>query len=333
MRGQGPMADKLQIKKKLYTAGMGMAVSTLIYTALVSGEDWYENMPLETRLRNWLIKLPGMEEPVAIPIPFEFGTIFKAFFEATYLGMFNSSPEGKKIREAFTSLALGAIPLPAPALVKPAVEIWANKVSFTGNPIEGARNLGVEPAERFRDTTSEIAKSLGRLTGLVGVSPLQIDHLIRGYTGTVGPAVIALLDAFTGPANPAAGVKPDIPTSKLPFLSRIFKSADGGALIDLAVDTLKEAEQISKTHKKLIDDGRHKEADEYLEKNQTTIERGKLAGRLRQRLGEYAKIERDIKARPASEMSSSEKRTVLKELKQFKIEESKNYMQAFRLGA
>ena len=333
IRGQGPMAGKLQIKKKLYTAGMGMAVSTLVYAALVAGEDWYENMPLETRLRNWLIKLPGMEEPVAIPIPFEFGIIFKAFFEATYMGMFNSSPEGKKILEAFTSVALGAIPLPAPALIKPAVELWANKVSFTGNPIEGARELGVEAAERFRDTTSEFAKSLGRSTGLVGVSPLQIDHLIRGYTGTVGPAVIALLDVFTGPANPAAGVKPDTPISKLPLLSQIFKSADGGAIIDLAVDTLRKAEQISKTHQKLIDDGRHKEADEYLEKNQANIMRGDLAGKLRQRLGEYAKVERNIKARPASEMSSSEKRKALEDLRQSKIQESKNYMQAFRIGA
>ncbi len=333
IRGQGPMAGKLQVKKKLYTAGMGMAVSTLIYAALVAGEDWYENMPLETRLRNWLIKLPGMEEPVAIPIPFEFGIIFKAFFEATYMGMFNSSPEGKKILEAFASVALGAIPLPTPALIKPAVELWANKVSFTGNPIEGARELGVEAAERFRDTTSEFAKSLGRSTGLVGVSPLQIDHLIRGYTGTVGPAVIALLDVFTGPANPATGVKPDTPISKLPLLSQIFKSADGGALIDLATDTLRKAEQISKTHKKIIDDGRYKEAAEYLEKNQADIMRGNLAGKLRQRLGEYAKVERAIKARPASEMSSSEKRKALEYLRQSKIQESKNYMQAFRIGA
>ena len=77
----------------------------------------------------------------------------------------------------------------------------------------------------------------------------------------------------------------------------------------------------------------YKQRDEYLEKNQANIMRGDLAGKLRQRLGEYAKVERNIKARPASEMSSSEKRKALEDLRQSKIQESKNYMQAFRIGA
>jgi hypothetical protein len=320
------MSGKLQIKKKLYTAGMGMAISTLVYSALVSGEDWYENMPLETRLRNWLIKLPGSQEPIAIPIPFEFGILFKALFEATYMGAFRDSPEGAKVREAIKSLAVGTIPKPIPTAVGPLVSLWANKDSFSGNPIEGERDLGVDPAERFRDTTSELSKRLGRLGD---VSPLQLDYLIRGYTGTVGPAVVALVDALTGPANAAAGVKQELPASKLPLLSQLFKPVDGGALIDLAVDSLKKADQTRKTYEKLANDGRNEEAEAYLEKNQSLIERGKLAGKLRQRLGLYSKAERDIKA---SDSTPLEKRRALEDLKQSKIQESKEFMQEFRAG-
>ena len=326
MRGQGPMSGKLQIKKKLYTAGMGMAISTLVYSALVSGEDWYENTPLETRLRNWLIKLPWAQEPIAIPIPFEFGILFKALFEATYMGAFKDSPEGAKVREAVKSLAVGTIPKPIPTAVGPLVSLWANKDSFTGNPIEGERDLGVDPAERFRDTTSELSKRLGRLGD---VSPLQLDYLIRGYTGTVGPAVVALVDALTGPANAAAGVKQELPASKLPLLSQLFKPVDGGALIDLAVDSLKKADQTRKTYEKLANDGRNEEAEAYLTKNKADIERGKLAGKLRQRLGLYSKAERDIKA---SDSTPLEKRRALEDLKQSKIQESKEFMQEFRAG-
>jgi len=343
MRGQGPMSGKLQIKKKLYTAGMSMAVSTLIYSALVSGEDWYENMPLETRLRNWLIKLPGSQEPIAIPIPFEFGIIFKSVFEAIYMGAFRDSPEGAKVRDALRKVILGsvpggtipleavpvikAVPMPIPTIAQPLLSLAFNRDAFSNNPIEGERELGVNPAERFRDTTSEAAKRLGRLAD---VSPMQIDYLIRGYTGTVGPAVIALVDALTGPANAAAGVKQELPASKLPFLNQIFKPADGGALIDLAVDSLKQADQTRKTYEKIANDGRYEEAEAYREKNQFLIERGKLAGKLRQRLGLYAKAERDIKA---SDSTPLEKRRALEDLKQYKIQESKDFMQEFRAGA
>ena len=343
LRGQGPMSGKLQIKKKLYTAGMSMAVGTLIYSALVSGEDWYENMPLETRLRNWLIKLPGSQEPIAIPIPFEFGIIFKSVFEAIYMGAFRDSPEGAKVRDALRKVILGsvpggtipleavpvikAVPMPIPTIAQPLLSLAFNRDAFSNNPIEGERELGVNPAERFRDTTSEAAKRLGRLAD---VSPMQIDYLIRGYTGTVGPAVIALVDALTGPANAAAGVKQELPASKLPFLNQIFKPADGGALIDLAVDSLKQADQTRKTYEKIANDGRYEEAEAYLEKNQFLIERGKLAGKLRQRLGLYAKAERDIKA---SDSTPLEKRRALEDLKQYKIQESKDFMQEFRAGA
>ena len=159
---------------------------------------------------------------------------------------------------------------------------------------------------------------------------MQIDYLIRGYTGTVGPAVIALVDALTGPSNPAAGVKPERLASKMPFLSQIFKAEDGGALIDLAVDSLKQADQIRQTYEKLANEGRYEEAEAYLAKNQADIERGKLSGKLRQRLGLYATAEREIKAAPASEMSPIEKRKALEALKQDKIQESKAFMQEFR---
>lgn len=340
--GKGPLSAKLDIKKKLYTAGMSMAVSTLAYTSLVAGSDWYENMPIETRLRNWLIKLPGMKEPLAIPIPFEFGIIFKAFFEATYLGMFKSTPEGKKVREAFNSLIFSSIPggtisvgdnvripFPVPTIGLPILELAVNKSLNTGNPIENERELGVIPSERFRDTTSETAKSIGKMSG---TSPLAIDQLIRGYTGTVGPAVISLVDALTGPAIQGAGVKSETMPSKFPLLGQLFKPADGGALIDLAVDALKTADVARKTYEKMAaEPGRQKEAEAYLVKNEAAIERGKMAGQFRQRLGMYAKEERAIRA--DDKMSPREKRLQLESLKRDKIEESKGYMQAFRSGA
>ena len=344
-RGQGPMSEKLQIKKKLFAAGMNMALGTLIYAALVSGEDWYENMPMETRLRNWLIKVPGVKEPVAVPIPFEFGIIFKSFFEATYMGMFNDTPEGTQVAKAFRKQLLGAspggtvpldavpiigaVPMPLPTAVVPVLEAAFNMSFYTSNPIETRQDLEKIPEERFRDTTSELAKTFGKTTGL---SPLQIDSLIRGYTGTVGPAVIALIDAFTAPAS-TTGAKPESMLSKTPLLSQIFKPVDGGAIINMAIETLQEAAQIENTYKSMLNEGREAEAEKFLAKNISVIERGpaSLAGKLRQQLGEFKKAETAVKMDQT--MNAKQKRDELDELRSYKIQLGKDYMQAFRSGA
>lgn len=344
-RGQGPMSEKLQIKKKLFAAGMNMALGTLIYSALVSGEDWYENMPMETRLRNWLIKVPGVKEPVAVPIPFEFGIIFKSFFEATYMGMLKDTPEGAQVLKAFRKQLLGAVPggtvdvesipvigavpLPLPTAFLPVLESALGKSLYTGIPIEGQKELGVIAEERARDTTSELAKTLGKVAG---VSPLHLDHLIRGYTGTVGPAVVALVDATTNAVSGPGigGAKPEAQISRMPVLSQIFKPVDGGAIIDMAIDTLKESAQVADTYKKMLEEGREAEAEKFLDKNAALIERGKMAGKFRQQLGEFTKYEAAIK-RDAG-MSATEKRKELDEIRGYKIQLGKEYMQAFRSG-
>ena len=344
-RGQGPMSQKLQIKKKLFAAGMNMALGTLIYSALVSGEDWYENMPMETRLRNWLIKVPGVKEPVAVPIPFEFGIIFKSFFEATYMGMFKDTPEGKQVFKAFRKQLLGAVPggtvdvdaipiigavpMPIPTAAMPLLEVAFGKSSYTGAPIETRQDLEKIPEERFHDTTSELAKTLGKAAG---ISPLQIDSLIRGYTGTTGPAVIALVDAFTAPAS-TTGAKPEAMPSKMPFLSQIFKPVDGGAIINMAIETLQEAAQIENTYKSMLNEGREAEAEKFLTKNAAVIERGpaSLAGKFRQQLGEYKKAETAIKTDTG--LNAKQKRDQLDELRSEKIQLGKDYMEAFRSGA
>jgi hypothetical protein len=343
--GKMPYAEKLKVRKKLWGAGMMLAMSTLAYAASVGDEDWYKNMPLETRLRNWLFKIPFVEEPVAVPIPFEYGILFKAFAEATYLGMFNDSPEGAKVRDAYRKMLLGmipggtipveavpglkAVPLPLPTATTPLLEIATNKSFFDGRNIESQTELGLQPEERSRDSTSELAKSLGKA---MGVSPLQIDHLIRGYTGTVGPAMVALVDAMTGPANTAVAQKADIPLSKMPIVSQMFKPADGNALIDLAVTTLKEAESVKKTYEHMAQQpGREEEAERYLDKNMPLIERGKMASKFQKDL---ANIKRAIQSiQLDTVMTPFEKRQALKEMQQVRIELAKQYQEAFKQAA
>jgi hypothetical protein len=328
LRGKSLMEDKLQMKKKLWTSGMMMGLSTLIYASMVGDEDWYKKMPLETRMRNWLIKLPDIEEPIAIPIPFEFGILFKGLWEGAYLGMFNSSPEGKKVREAVKGILVNTIPggaMPVPTAALPLLELKANKSFFNDAPIESTRDLDVAPDQRFGDGTSELAKSLGETTGM---SPKQIDHLIRGYTGPMGVAVAALVSAFTGSESAAAA--PEKTLSKYPVLGQLFKNAEGNELVDLAMDTLKEAEQMNKTYTRMMERGDTEKAQAYLEQNIDTIAKGKMAGKLVQVLGQFAAAERSIVA--DKEMTPIEKRDRIKELRQTRSRIAENFQQAAMSG-
>jgi hypothetical protein len=307
---------------------MMMGLSTLIYASMVSDEDWYKKMPLETRMRNWLIKLPDIDEPIAIPIPFEFGILFKGLFEGAYLGMFNSSPEGKKVREAVKSMLVGSIPggaMPIPTAALPLLELKANKSFFNDAPIESTRDLAVDPDQRFGDGTSGLAKSLGESTG---TSPKQIDHLIRGYTGPMGVAVAALVSAFTGSESAAAA--PEKSLSKYPVLGQLFKNPEGNELVDLAMDTLKEAEQMNKTYTRMLERGDTEKAEAYLEQNIDKISKGKMAGKLVQVLGQFAAVERSIVA--DKELTPIEKRDRIKELRQNRSRIAENFQQAAMSG-
>lgn len=55
----------------------------------------------------------------------------------------------------------------------------ANKNFFTGKPIESQAMEGRSKSLRYDNNTSELAKAVGRVTGLVGLSPAQVDFIAQ----------------------------------------------------------------------------------------------------------------------------------------------------------
>lgn len=73
-----------------------------------------------------------------------------------------------------------------PQVLKPALEVYANKDFYTGSKIVRSKMEGIPAAEQYDQGTSEIAKAAGRT---LGVSPMKVDHLIKGYFGGLGRIV------------------------------------------------------------------------------------------------------------------------------------------------
>lgn len=84
------------------------------------------------------------------------------------------------------------------------MEVWANRNSFTGRPIEtmGMERLSI--SERAAPYTSAVARAVGKAGVL---SPVQIDHVIRGYLGWLGAFMISAADMAVRPGERTASSK------------------------------------------------------------------------------------------------------------------------------
>jgi hypothetical protein len=112
----------------------------------------------------------------------------------------------------------------------------------------------------------------------------------------------------------------------------MFKPADGNALIDLAFETLKEAESVKNTYVNMAKQpGREQEAEAYLEKNMPMIQRGRMASKFQSDLSKIKQAMQSIQLDTV--MTPTEKRNALKDMQQIRIEAAKQYQEAFKQAA
>jgi hypothetical protein len=80
--GKMPFNDQLRIREKMMQRGAFMAVASLAYAAIMQDDEAYKNANPDQKYGNWFIRVPGLDEPIKLPVPFEIGYIFKALPEA-----------------------------------------------------------------------------------------------------------------------------------------------------------------------------------------------------------------------------------------------------------
>lgn len=314
-KGNMPFNEKLRVKQKLFQRLTMMAGFTMLYAALMQDDEAYKNANDEEKYNNWFVYLPFLDEPVKVPIPFELGLIGKAVPEA----LMNTIWGDEKARDTGTALAKmvwNSVPISGPQGIKPALEVALNHSFYSWREIESDRLSRFEPGERYNDRTSEIAKSIGKS---LNISPIKIEYLIRGYTGSVPLAVASLANPVLSSGE--AGVKPAGRPSELPLVGTFFQPTDAAGLVNKAYKDVEEINQVKETWKKMEEEGRYKEADAYLDANADTIALASLAGRFRQRMGELTKQERQVRADPT--LSAEEKRKELDAIRQDKIDLAK----------
>jgi hypothetical protein len=313
-KGDMVASERLRVKQKLIARLGIMAGITLAYAAMMQDDESYENANPEERYGNWFVRIPGLEEPLRIPIPFELGLIGKALPEGIYRLM-ASDDSTKEVAEALKTMALRSIPIDVPTAVKPIIEWNLNRSFFTDRDLVTA-SMPNDPRFQYNLNTPEIIK----LFGNIGLPPVKVENTLRGYTGGLGVSILRLLDPVFGGEVVKAGQG----LANVPILGGVFQPQDASGIINAAYNTANNIEGINRTYKRLeVEDP--DEADKYYDEKLDELSMASDAGRFKQYMGTLTKEEREIRADKT--LDPKKKDEYLKEIRQEKIAASKEFRQ------
>ena len=322
-RGKMPLNDKLDIRNKLLTRGALLAGLSLLYAANMEDDETYANARPEEKYNNWFVRMPALDEmagekvTLRVPIPFELGYIFKALPEALYNTM-ATEKGGEDAVKAFKSIATMMVPGLSsyflPQAIKPAIETAMGTSILSGRSIESAYEQMVEPGQRVREGTSDVARIMGET---LNISPVKLEYLIRGYTGSLGMALVQSLNFALPDAGPEAAYKR---LSAMPVVGTLFQPEDSGGIIDAVYARMREVNQAKETYERLLESGQVEKATEFFNGRVQELTQVSMYGNLRQQLGELTAFERQVRA---SSMTPADKRETLDNIRRIKIEIAK----------
>jgi hypothetical protein len=321
-KGDMPYSQQLDIRGKMARRGLMLAAGTIAYAALMEDDEAYKRAKPEERLANWFVYVPGIDEPVRVPIPFEMGFLFKALPEAVY-NMATQDDKADAAVKGLGRLALQTVPLSLPQAVKPITEAILGKSFYSGD-IESTREKDVLATQRYRDTSTELAKTIGAVTGNIGLSPIMIDYLIRGYTGGLGIALIQLANPILAPGDKPEVAEPTTKISKQPFIGGLFQPVEGRGTLDEAYDRMQEIRQVKGTFNDLVEKGKRAEAMAFAQEYSDKLAATSISGSVQKQLGELAKLERQIKSSPS--LTTEQKDARLAQLDKLKTATARQFL-------
>jgi hypothetical protein len=311
--GKMPFNDQLRIREKMMRRGAYMAVASLAYAALMQDDEAYKNANPDQKYGNWFVRVPGLDEPIKVPVPFEIGYIFKALPEAILNSMVNEHG-GEEAVKAFKQILLQTVPggssYGIPQALKPAIEAGLGKSFYTGRDVLSAREKELLPEEQFRNNTSELAKTIGKT---LGISPIVFEQLVGGYTGTMGLAFMqALSVGIPTDESPDKAVKR---LSEYPILGGAFQPNDAGGIINSVYERMNENLKVKNTFDKLAKEGRMSEAMALLQRRGNEYMQADLANSFKANMNKLTQAERAVNA---SNMSAEAKREQLDKIRKMK---------------
>ena len=200
-------SDKLKAQRFSIVSTAVALASIGLYMAYKDDDDFKKREDWD-RDNFWWFKVG--DTAFRIPKPFEIGAL-ATIAERSVEQLEDENVEGKVFVQRLHSVIMDNLSMnPTPQFIKPMIDLYANKDSFTGAPIETSGMERLSKQERYTNNTSELAKALGGVTegaakiltlnpDAQGFSPIQMDYALKGYLGWLGSTVASVSDKAVQP--------------------------------------------------------------------------------------------------------------------------------------
>lgn len=281
-------AAKQDPKRFGYVAGAVALASIALMLANKDDEDWKAREDWD-RDGFWWIKIG--DTAFRIPKPFEIGAI-GTVAERSVEAMVSDEMTGSRFAQRLKAMLLDTFAFnPTPQLVKPLIDVYANKDSFTGREIESQGLEKHSKAERATPQTSTVGRVVGSAGNVTNISPVQVDFLIHAYFGWLGSVVSEAVDTATSPLQQnqrpakrwddwASGFAKQLPTNQSRYVTEFFDQLK--QVNQVAADIKAAREAGDQEHaQQLAEDGADKIAVKGLYQ-QAELRMRKIAAQMRQ---------------------------------------------------
>lgn len=327
--------------RKSFAAKAAMMISFSVLLAMMNAgdddEDGYNDLPEWVKDGSWAVnnyRIFGKENAEAaglprfflIPKPFELGALFGTVPERM-VQLIAGNDRSKDTWDALVRVVTDTFamnPIGNP-LFKETIEQWANKDFFRDAPIVSQSLEALPPEQQAAPGTTETAKRIGEATG---ISPLRIEHAVRGFTGTLGTYLMAIGDSV----QRALGIAPEKPSLR-PDEMEVIRSfltqdpARSTKWMERFYELRAEAVSITRGTNALIKDRQIDDARELVRENAPLLANRKEIEATADLLSTLRKADEAI--RESENLSPDEKRQALDRLLTIRNRVAKRQTQKF----
>jgi hypothetical protein len=313
--------------KTFWVRGMTiMALSAMYWAAVSDDEDW-KKQEQETRDNYWILPEAGIK----IPIPFEIGVMFKVIPERILEYSFGDDT-GKDFltsmkRQLVSTFAFN----PIPQTFLPIVESATNHSFFTQRPIISQGMEGVAAEYQAMPTTSRAAIGLADgfnsiMEGLspeirkeFAVSPIKLEHLIQGYTGSMGTYALQLLDYIIGSNSeiPSAETR----FERMPVIRRFIVDPQARGQVTAYYDLKNATDEVVRTSNYLERTANYEDLSRFMSDNYKMLANKDYISDLEKTMKEFREMKVMIQS---SRMSRESKRSALDSIEKMELQLTKN---------
>jgi hypothetical protein len=200
-------SDKIKAQSFMAVSSAVMLASALLYLSFKDDEDFKRRENWD-RDNFWWFKIGDTQ--FRIPKPFEIGAL-GTIMERTLEQVTDDKVEGKVFADRMQNILWETFSLnPIPQAAKPLIDLYADKDSFTGAPIESESLKRLSKQERYTESTSALAKVLASISqgtaqaltldkNAEGLSPVQVDFALKAYLGWAGSTAASVSDKAVQP--------------------------------------------------------------------------------------------------------------------------------------